>query len=458
LRAPVLDKELGMSVYATETAGIGGVIRRTPDDFLVEEVIVDDSVARIDKTAGNPALGASTSKQRYLLCVLVKRNWDTFVAVKNIAKQLGVNQTRIHIAGIKDAKAVTAQHITIENVTLEDVKKIHVKDIEVRPIGYFRNELSQFYLLGNRFTIAIKAVSHSEANVNQRLSETVEKLEEQGGIPNFFGHQRFGTTRAITHLVGKAMVNGDLQKAAMLLLAKSSPHEHPDSRMAREELQSNQDFAQALQKFPKQLRFERLMLRHLAEKPADFTGAFGQLPIKLQRLFVQAYQSYLFNCFISERIRNGFSLDVAEVGDYVVSVERSGLPMTKASRLATSSSLAELNDSIKAGRMRVALPLVGFRQKRSEGEMGRIEAEILEGQGVEPTAFRVQEIPRIGVKGGLRPVVSPIRDFRVHETTQTEEGEKEQKVKLGFMLLRGSYATMLLRELMKPPDLIDAGF
>ena len=130
-----------------------------------------------------------------------------------------------------------------------------------------------------------------------------------GGIPNFFGHQRFGTTRPITHLVGKAIVEGDFEKAAMLYLAKPSVHEHPSSRNARAELRSTRDFKQALNNFPKQLRFERLMLSYLVEKPDDFVGAFTRLPVKLQGLFVQAYQSYLFNRFLSERIKNGCSLN-----------------------------------------------------------------------------------------------------------------------------------------------------
>ena len=147
MRVPTLDKALGMTVYATGTTSIGGVIRRSVDDFLVEEVLVDGSVARIEKNDGSHPLGVSTQRQRYLLCVLVKRRWDTFVAIKNIAEQLGIDQTRIHIAGIKDAKAITAQHITVENVTMEEMKKTSIKDIEVRPVGYFRDELSQFYLL-----------------------------------------------------------------------------------------------------------------------------------------------------------------------------------------------------------------------------------------------------------------------------------------------------------------------
>ncbi len=458
MRVSALDKELGMTVYATSSEGIGGVIRRAPEDFLVEEVLADGSVASIDKRVGPPALNASDSQQRYLLCVLAKRNWDTFVAVKNIAKQLGIDQTRIHIAGIKDAKAVTAQHITIADIAIEDVSRIHVKDVEVRPVGYFRDEMSQFYLLGNRFTITVKEIVHSAPTAKRRITKTVEQLEAQGGIPNFFGHQRFGTTRAITHLVGKAIVDGDFQKAALLFLAKPSPHEHPDSRAAREELQSSRDFAQALRDFPKQLRFERLMLHYLTENPTDFTGAFRQLPFKLQMLFVQAYQSYLFNRFLSERLCMGFSLNTAEVGDYVVGVERSGLPMTKTGKIVTAGSVSEINASIRAGKMRVALPLVGFGQRLSEGEMGRIEANVLEEEGVALTSFRVQQMPRISGKGGLRPVVSPIRDFTLEDVSDDKETPMLRHAKMSFTLLRGSYATMLLREMMKPKKLIAAGF
>ena len=87
---------------------------------------------------------------------MVKRNWDTFIATKNVAKSLGIDQNRVQFAGIKDAKAVTAQHITIENVSVEEAAKVDVKDLKVTPIGYIREMLSLFYLLGNNFTITIK--------------------------------------------------------------------------------------------------------------------------------------------------------------------------------------------------------------------------------------------------------------------------------------------------------------
>ncbi len=258
--------------------------------------------------------------------------------------------------------------------------------------------------------------------------------------------------------MGKAIVHGDFQKAALLFLAEPSPHEHPDSRAAREELQSSKDFTLALRKFPRQLRFERLMLHYLAENPTDFTGAFKQLPFKLQALFVQAYQSYLFNRFLSERLSKGFSLSTAEVGDYVVSVERSGLPMTKKNKLITPSSIGEANEAIKAGNMRVALPIVGFGQRLSDGEMGQMEADIVKEQSVELTSFRIQQMPRISGKGGLRPVVSPVRDFTLKEVSHDKENHKMCRVKMSFTLLRGSYATMFLRETLKPKNPIEAGF
>lgn len=458
LCASKIDKLLGIEVYATETAGVGGVIRESLEDFMVEEVLVDGSKAEIRKSAENKVLGASSIKQRYLLCALVKRDWDTFIAIKNIAEQLGISQRQISIAGIKDAKAVTAQHITIENVSMEEVAKVNVKDIEIRPVGYVREKLSPYYLLGNNFTIKIKAIKLPEATVAKRITETVKALEALGGIPNFFGHQRFGTTRPITHLVGKAIVKGDFEEAAMLFLAKPSVHEHPSSRQARKELQETGDFKQALQNFPLQLRYERLMLRHLVDKPADFVGAFKRLPVKLQALFVQAYQSYLFNRFLSERIKQGFALDMAEIGDYVVHVDRLGLPMPNTAKLVSPETAAAANELIKAGRMRVALPLIGSKQRLSQSAMGQIEQQVFEEEGIEASGFKINAIPNISALGGFRAVISPVKNFKLNAVSACANSNCWCEAALSFMLLRGSYATVLLREIMKPRSPDSAGF
>ena len=298
----------------------------------------------------------------------------------------------------------------------------------------------------------------SESNIEKRIITTVKALDEMGGIPNFFGHQRFGTIRPVTHLVGKAIVNGDFEKAAMHFLGEPSPREHPSSRKARKELQCKRNFKKAFENFPKQLRYELLMLRHLAEKPEDFIGAIKRLPLMLQSLFVQAYQSYLFNRFMSDRIRSGFSLNEAEVGDFVVNLERTGLPLFRTAKTVSSEELTKVNNLIMAGKMQIAMPIVGIRQRLSRGVMLELEKRILEKEGIEGKSFRIDAIPYLSRRGGLRAVVAPVNKFKLNAISPHGINARENKAKLSFMLFRGSYATVFLREMMKPKDPIVAAF
>jgi tRNA pseudouridine13 synthase len=448
LQVPEIDKLLGMEIYASTTSGIGGVIRQTVDDFTVEEVLVDGSKAKIDGSVPSRVLGSSQNRQRFLLCSLVKRNWDTFIALKKIAQHLGVEQRRVQNAGIKDAKAVTAQYITVEDVSAEDVAKVEIKDIKLTPVGYVRETLSSYYLLGNSFTININQLGCEEETAKEQIAQTMMQIQAAGGIPNFYGHQRFGTTRPITHLVGKALVNGDFEGAAMAFLAQPSIHEHPTSRQARAKLGETCDFKAALEEFPIQVRFERLMLAHLAENPTDFAGAFKRLPQRLLALFVQAHQSFLFNRFLSERIKAGLTLNLALVGDFVVGVERNGLPMVNTARIVGEAELGKVNEAIAAGRMRLALPMFGVKGKLSGGKMGEIEKCVLSEESI--TEQAVNEFSFLGGNGGVRAAITPVKDFKFEVSNK--------KASLSFTLYRGCYATVLLREIMKPQNPIEAGF
>ena len=448
---PEVDKILGMDTYATKTEGIGGVIKESVDDFVVEEVLVDGSKASATGAMPSRVIGSSAQKQRFLLCLMVKRNWDTFIATKTVANALSIDQDRVQFAGIKDARAVTAQHITIENIQAEDTAAIDLKGIKVTPIGYIREMLSLFYLLGNNFTITAKNIAVADSVAQERIEQTIQELTDIGGIPNYFGHQRFGTTRPVTHRVGKALSQGRFEDAAMLFLANPGPYEHPESQKARQQLQDTHDFKWAAQNYPKQLRFERMMLMHLADNPTDYVGAFRRLPEKLLALFVQADQSYLFNRFLSERLKRGLPLNEAVVGDFAVGVERSGLPMTTMEKAVTEANLAQVNTSIKAGKLRVALPIYGVKQRLSGGVMGEIEQEILQSEGIGGEPVWLNELSRVGGKGGLRTALTPVKDFKLLTAA-------DGKVQVSFMLLRGCYATILLREIIKPQNPATAGF
>ena len=67
-------------------------------------------------------------------------------------------------------------------------------------------------------------------------------------------------------------------------------------------------------------------------------------------------------------------------------------------------------------------------------------------------------MPEAGSSGSLRRTITPIREFRILGISEDSINQSKFKVELGFFLLRGSYATILLREIMKPEDPVEAGF
>jgi len=453
LNVPRLEKQLGIEVYASPSLGVGGKIRQSSEDFVVKEVLVDGSKAEISPIETQQLVGRGS----YLICVLVKRDWDTFLAVRKVARRLGVSPKRIQIAGIKDAHALTAQHISIRRITPEQVSRIRIKDITLRPLRFSEEMVFSQLLLGNQFRVLIRAVSHTSSVTERRVKKVQSELLSLGGVPNFFGHQRFGTVRPITHLVGRSITQGNWKNAALIFLAEPSPHEHPESREARQQLRDTWNFREALRLFPRYLRYERMMLAHLVKQPKDFVGAFRKLPLKLRRIFVQAYQSFLFNRFLSQRIRHGPSINEAQVGDYVVSLDRHGVP-TDESTPVTTQSFFHVKKALNEGKMRVAIPLLGFKRKPSEGIQGEIEQEIIEIENVSPRNFYVPLMPEISAPGRLRAILAPVIKLSVEQPAKDLLNPSKREVELKFTLHRGSYATVLLREFMKPRNLIEAGF
>jgi len=427
LNVPRLEKEIGIEAYATKTLGIGGRLRRFPEDFKVEEVLENGSTAKIEP----PNIADITGHGRYLVCVLVKRNIDTFQAVQTVANKLGISAERIQFGGIKDASALTAQHISISRMLPKQMQKIKTSNLQLYPQGFSNDKIRSGLLFGNQFHINVRAISHPTSTITKRLENTNHQLIKLGGCPNFFGHQRFGTARAITHIVGKHILLDEWEKAALTFLAKPSAYEHPESRDARQRLLDNQDYKEALGYFPPKLVYERNMLVHLAKQPRDFAGAFHRLPKRLCQLFIQAYQSYLFNKFLSQRIRSGMPLRK---------------PLKEESKLATNSEDY------------VALPLIGYKQALSTGPQGEIEKKILEEEGALPRNFKVSIMPEISSKGGLRTALSQVINLETGKPAKDFTHLNKKMLSLGFTLRKGSYATIVLREFMKPKNPVKAGF
>ncbi|MCZ7381407.1 MAG: tRNA pseudouridine(13) synthase TruD [Candidatus Methanoperedens sp.] len=424
------DNTIGIGLYYTKTLGIGGVIRQQIEDFQVEEL-----TNRIETTNG-----------KYLIAELTKKNWDIHHLVHDLARILRISQQRFGWAGTKDKRALTKQKISIWDVNEEDLSRIRLKDVELKPIGRSNNKISLGDLWGNRFKITIRDIGLSHEETLSRVKTITQELL-LGGAPNFFGVQRFGEVRPVTHVVGEAIARGNFRDAALTYIARAFPDESEEIKKARQFVEDTGDYKEGLNLYPLRLQFERAMMNHLIAYPDDYTGAFKKLSPKLQAMFLHAYQSYIFNIILSRRIASGLSIHEAYDGDIVCFKNEMGLPDTSRLQKVTKDNLDGINNLINRGRAFVTAPLVGYETQFAEGAPGEIERAVVKELNVEPEGFKVPEMPELSSRGLRREIILSFKpEFSVEED---DVNAGKIKVTLEFSLQKGSYATTVLREYMK---------
>ena len=418
-----IDSFVGMSVYLTASRGIGGQIRQRPEDFVVNEIYKERS-----------ALDG-----RYQLVKVTKTDTETHHLVRDLSRRLRISQRRVSWAGTKDKRAITAQRMSLDSVYIE--APFHLGNAIVEPIGRSDRPISLGDLAGNDFSITIRTVEGSQDDIARAVVSIIDEIHDARGVPNFFGIQRFGSIRPVNHLVGRALVEGDVEQAVLTYIGKPFSDEPEDVKEARQRILNTHDFKEALQRMPVRLRYERAMLNHLAKHPNDFDGALGVLSMNLQKLFVHSYQSYLFNKMVSSRLARGFPLTTGFDGDRV------WVPDKGRVRTVVPKNIEEVNQSLTAGSASVQMPVPGYETELSDGVIGQVEHEVLMSEGVDLAAFKIDSCPRLASKGVMRNIALPVDiGFTVAPDELTND---HMKVELRFFLPKGDYATSVLREIMK---------
>jgi tRNA pseudouridine13 synthase len=412
IRSPFpLEQELGMRWYVTDTPGIGGALKRTAEDFVVEEI-----------TNVTPGEGP------YLLVRLTKRNWELHHAVREIARALGISHRRIAWAGTKDRRALTSQVISMYDIGSDRIPGIHLRDLTLEVLGNAPRALSLGELTGNRFSLRIRECSGSA--LQERVSQVATAAE--AGFPNYFGVQRFGVTRPITHEVGAHLLRGDAREAVLTYVARVFPGEPAPVAAARRAFGETLDAREALRAFPVHLAYERSMLHHLQTAPEDYEGALQMLPPKLRSLFVSAYQSFLFNHALSARLEEGTPLDVPVRGDLLLFADGRLDTVTPASLQAASMQ-------VRRGRAAIAILMPG--EGTIHQPLAYAVQERMTGDGIAPGNFRTAS----GWAGAAFHGAPRAVALRTHIAWKTEGND----VVLEFTLGPGQYATTVCREFMK---------
>ena len=355
-------------------------IKQVPEDFEVEEVIKIKPKQQGD----------------YTYFWLAKKNWTTVRAIRAVAQACNTSFKRFRWAGNKDKNAVTRQVVSVFKIEPEFLEKIKIKDIEIKAIGKSDEQLFLGDLEGNKFTIVVRNLDEKDFKKIKQKQKAISKF----GFPNYFWEQRFG--RGNTALIGEAIINGDLEKAAKLVLCYVSKEESAEAQEARNFCQENWNkWSEILKKYPRHLDIELAVLNWLVKNPSDFGGALRKIKKTIRMLYVHAYQSWLFNKKLSELLEK--NCETSEIDFF-------------------------------GGNL-----VIPKYAKKDETFFKKILEKKSELEPIE-----VQRMPELSMLGSERDLFVKPAKFKLDKLEPDELNKGKYKLKIKFELSKGSYATALL--------------
>lgn len=378
-------------------------IKCRPEDFRVEEL----------------AAVRPQSRGPFGLYRLEKRGLSTFEAIAELARRLGRPPAAISAGGLKDKYALTSQHVTIFG---KPAPPLRARGLRLDPLGRAEAPMTGKLLTGNRFAIVLRDLAPgSGAAVRERAA-----LAAAGGLPNYFDEQRFGSLRAGEGFIARRLMDADAQGALRLHLAAPSRLDAPVQRARRRaaaELWGDWDalFAR-LPRGP-----DRDAVALLRQRPGDFAGAFARLDRRLVRLYLFAYQSYLWNEILKRLLESAAEVSGGRL-------------------LAVRYAAGELLFPERAApELPGELPLPCAAADYGGGPAAAAAAAVLAAEGLEARSFRLPGMKGLRFRGGRRAALVRPAGLRAGPEAPDELYPGRRKLRLDFELPPGSYATLVVK-------------
>lgn len=398
--------DLSYPYLTSDLPGTGGIFKESPEDFEVTEIPLYEPCGEGEHT----------------YALIEKRGLTTLEMNRRLAKALEISERDIGYAGMKDAKGITRQTVSLKGTSPEQVARLNIPNMKVLSAKRHGNKLRLGHLAGNSFRIRLRDVSANAAS----LAENCLAIIMTRGLPNYFGSQRYGV-RGNSAQAGLKLLAGDFAGAVNAILG--NPDDISDERW-RSALQAYADgnAAAALELFPPHCRTEKEIVRVLAKKPGEWEKALKSVHPKIIDLYLSAAQSQLFDLTVAARIA---ALDRVSSGDIACKHANGAcFLVTDEAEAATRAAQFEIS---------ATGPMFGKKMLLPQGDTALLEEGILKDAGVERGIFN--KAGRFSLDGERRPLRVQLKD----PTVEMQDGT----LLLEFSLPKGSYATTLLREIMK---------
>jgi len=267
-------------------------------------------------------------------------------------------------AGNKDKRAITVSWFSAYKVRAERLAQLNqgeggLRGCHVGNFCYKDTGLGLGDLCGNEFVITLRECISSDKS--KRLEEVVgtamQRVRETGFI-NYFGLQRFGSHGVGTWEVGVEMLKGNWRGTVEKILSYDpAVLEKVDDSVSKEEKSRAQachiflttyDFQKAQELVPHRSNAERAILTSFRDRGIeanehggrlDYMGALQAVPRKMRTIYLHAFQSFVWNYVVTERISWGTKV---LPGDLVM-VEPATAAENKAPKPATADNAPEID-------------------------------------------------------------------------------------------------------------------
>jgi tRNA pseudouridine13 synthase len=427
---------MGMEYYSLDLPGVGGRLKKYREDFVVSEITSNGKRLALRPWSEPICTTIDGAQDRFITIVVQKAGLTTLDTVMILATALKLPHHLVTYAGLKDKRAITVQHMSIPSSAGEQLKDLHTSRIRISEPRYTHHPVQIGDLWGNHFTIRLR-------EIEQTCSDVIDsaKIFSQRPLLNYFGIQRFGVVRPPSHLSGCAIVRKDYEEAIRIMLTTTSQYESESLTETR--LRLKDDFVlneSLLDNFPEDLRNEHIVIRHLIKHPGDYETAITKMNSRVQTLLVHSYQSYLFNCLISQRAGSGFSINAPTPGDFLIQLDEphSGRDSW---RYVTERNLDESAELVESEKFGLACPVPGYSTKTPPSKQSDILQDLLEKEGIDLFDFRNSSYRQLDSPGGYHLAALMLKNFTIECL--------EDDILMNFSLRKGSYATVVVRELMR---------
>ena len=388
-------------------------LKQIEEDFIVNEVYDINMFKDKKEDRGKP----------YYYFKLIKTNYTQINAIMKVASIFNTSKKLVHFAGTKDKVGVTSQVVSVYGINEENFDKNleffnTLKDLRLEFLGEFDGRVNLGDNLGNDFLITLRDLSDDEVVLIGKNYPMIKKE----GVLNFFDSQRFGYANN-SHIVGKYVLQNNLEKAVYEILT-SLPIDNPSEDLIHfvDKVKSNWSgviesnnilIDEIIAVAPKFLRSEVLVLEHLKRFQNDFPGAFRKIHKKLRTLYLNAYQSFIFNETLLEM--NRVVLDGG----------------------------VDLFDKITE----LELVFVGMNLDGVDDIIKKLIFDLLKKDELSFESFELKHMPEIRFSSVFRKVKVFPEELVVGEFFDDDLNEGMKKVEVCFRLGSGEYATNIVKQL-----------